>query len=303
MDEYLKKEILNIEKKRLVVSKIRLKNKEYVLKKNLDIYSYADVSNKKRALDILFDNGINVARICDIFRTKTGIYELQEYIAGHRYDGKFIFKLYQAIGKMHSLSLTKEIFCSTKSFYNFNFECRNIKLKKLLIDFKYKFYYEPRKNICRLIDKTIYSLELREIIKIYDDIYKKEEKKISSSNTVLCHNDLSEGNIIINDGKIFFIDFDFYRYNYLYCDLVDVFLPRELELDTFLEEFPKYKKRINKIIKIYSSYVPIDYESFLDVLKLKLVSSYFYFLIFTEDEVKRKENIYNMLTILNIDKI
>ena len=301
MNKVILNALLNLEKNKSVVEKFEYKNKNYIIKKNLEIYTIKDVKNKQKTLKKLSKNNINVAKIVKVFKFNNNIYEIQEFIDGNNYESKFKKELYNSLGKMHKLSTKSKLPCSTKNFYHFNFECRNIKLNKLLIDFEYKFYKIPEQNLEKIINENFnIKKTLNEILNEYTIIFNEEKNKINNNNIVLCHNDLSDFNVLVKNNEIYFIDFDFYKYNYVYCDLVDAFLSRKLELVEFLNNFNNFKKDMLEIIDIYNKYISINYKSFLNCIKLKLISSYFYFIYYTENKEERTKNIEILSSILKL---
>ena len=104
MNKVILNVLLNLEKNKSVVEKFEYKNKNYIIKKNLEIYTIKDVKNKQKTLKKLSKNNINVAKIVKVFKFNNNIYEIQEFIDGNNYKSKFKKELYNSLGKMHKLS-------------------------------------------------------------------------------------------------------------------------------------------------------------------------------------------------------
>ena len=224
---------------------------------------------------------------------------MQEYI-GISSKKINIYSLISFLAKFHSVSKLYTQKFYKKDFYNTNFKCNDVKLEKLLLGFQEKYYYGPflnykknqiylenNKNI-EIVTKKYYS-----IYKIFTEKYYKED--------CIIHNDITSNNIINNE-KIYIIDFDLAITSSVYVDFVDAILKRSQTLDQILILINN-KKQIEQYIFEYnnvSKYNQLEYNGVILMICLK-ICAYNYYVVLQKNQIKTFEiNIKKILKILNL---
>ena len=282
------KELLKNLKK---VSKIRIFNKEYILK-FIDLpMTYFELVNQHKFVSFLRKNGILTpkiyfSRFLSIFKI-----ELQEYVytSNEKYSDK---EIVSSLATFHDVSyLYKEVYAK-KKYYKVKQQCNNIFIDKILIEFKEKYYFFPVKNVDRNDIKKLYNLFYNEFILHY---YKED---------CIIHNDISFNNMYFHNNDVCIIDFDFSVKGSIYVDFVDAIVKRTYSINTISEQLIK-KHNLEKYIEIYnkkSNNFYLDYKGCLLMIGLKVLAYNFFVLSKSNSKEKFKKNLTEIKKLLELLK-
>ncbi|WP_179850665.1 phosphotransferase [Mesomycoplasma ovipneumoniae] len=90
-----------------------------------------------------------------------------------------------------------------------------------------------------------------QIDEINDEKYKKLVQKYQFDRQVICHNDLQFKNIIVSKTNLYFIDFEWVRYNDPYFDYVSLHLNLGISADKIIEFFDLSTEKFSDFIYLY----------------------------------------------------
>ncbi len=272
------------------VNKIRIFNKEYILK-FIDLpMSYFELINQHKFVGFLRKNGVLTPKI--YFGRLLGIFkiELQEYI----YDSKEKHsdkEMISSLAMFHDISYLYKYSYTKKSYYKVKQQCNNILIDKILIEFKEKYYFFPVKNVDRNDIRRLYNLFYNEFILNY---YKED---------CIMHNDISINNMYFHNNDVCIIDFDFSVKGSIYVDFVDTIIKRTYGISEISEQLIK-KHNLKKYVDIYnnkSNNFHLEYKGCLLMIGLKVLAYNFFVLCrsnLKENFEKNLTEIKNLLEVL-----
>ncbi|MDW2923169.1 phosphotransferase [Mesomycoplasma ovipneumoniae] len=90
-----------------------------------------------------------------------------------------------------------------------------------------------------------------QIDEVKDEKYKKLVQKYQFDPQVICHNDLKFKNIIVSKTDLYFIDFEWIRYNDPYFDYVSLHLNLGISADKIIEFFGLSTEKFSDFIYLY----------------------------------------------------
>lgn len=265
----MKIEIINLQED---VSLISINNCKYILKKLLYCFDNSWCRGKNDFIQFLNNNGINTP-ITSTLSLKDGNYEIQNYVDGAKSQvfDEYIFK---SLALFHNASIKyKKSF--NKNLFNIDICIKNIKLNRLLLGFKEKFYTYPIKSLQLLEISQDLKARIQQLI---DNLYNNFVDKYGISDCII-HNDLTSNNYIkLENSEYVFIDFDLSILSSVYVDIGDLIFTRNFSLSDYSLVFNKYKKSIYSYLDVYNAYSEkkVDFYGLVNYAALKLLSYYFY---------------------------
>lgn len=253
-----------------------LDEKKYLIKKMETSFDLRVCSEKKKYIDFLYQNGINVGRVLIIFFDGKNVYEFQEYVENFFPINKFCMSQVVALAKYHYISCLYKEEYQIANVLPANTKVCGVHLDKLLVGFEEKYYTYPIRS---LRDKTRGEKRIEKLYNIYTNVY-NEFKQSYNINDCIIHNDLTSKNMLSNGfANYAFVDFDFSIKSSVYVDLVDLYLTREYNMYDYLNIFYSKQKEIKEVIKLYNENNPViklDFRGFVLMAVLKLYSYAFY---------------------------
>ncbi|MDO4157971.1 phosphotransferase [Mesomycoplasma ovipneumoniae] len=90
-----------------------------------------------------------------------------------------------------------------------------------------------------------------QIDEINDEKYKKLVQKYQFDPQVICHNDLQFKNIIVSKTDLYFIDFEWIRYNDPYFDYISLHLNLGISADKIIKFFGLSTEKFSDFIYLY----------------------------------------------------
>lgn len=250
-------------------------DKKYIYKKIILPVTQEQELLKKKFVDFLADNNLNVARILEVFENESKeLYELQEFIECDEENSKTLQDILKEIAKFHKVSAKwpDEIF-NEKTYDSEDF-CCGIQLTKILLGFEEKYYSYPLQNyeenkhlipleVCEKVEQIVNNFKI-----IYDYFVDKND-----IHSCICHNDLTTNNYLIKDNEVYFIDFDFAIHTSEYVDVIDVILKRSLDFEAIINDYEGFKKNIADLLKSYNEVNDkLTLDGMLAMLIIKIVS-------------------------------
>ena len=248
---------------------------KYIYKKIVLPVTYEQEVLKKKFVDFLSKNQLNVAKILEIIEDENGeLYELQEFVECDKETSKNLGDILKEIATFHKIAAKWSLEELNDKVYDSEDFCCGIMLKKILLGFEEKYYSYPLQNYEE--NKNLIPLEVREkveqIVNNFKIIYKYFVER-NDIHSCICHNDLTTNNYLIKDDKIYFIDFDFAIHTSEYVDVIDVILKRSLDLEDAINNYEEFKKNISSLLNSYNEVNDkLTLESMLAMLVIKIVS-------------------------------
>lgn len=273
------------------VNKIKIFNREYILK-FIDLpMTNSELINQHKFIHFLRKNGILTpkiyfSRLLSIFKI-----ELQEYV----HDSKKVYseeKMINSLAIFHNVSYLYKNSYAKKRYYKVKQKCNNIVLDKILIGFKEKYYLFPIEKVDRNDIKELYNLFYNEFILHY---YKED---------CIIHNDISINNIYFHNDDACIIDFDFSIKGSIYVDFIDMIIKRTYDISTISEQLLK-KHNLERYIDIYnkkSNNFHLEYKGCLLMIGLKVLAYNFFVLSRSKSKEKFKKNLIEIKKMLELLK-
>lgn len=252
---------------------IQINSTKYILKKIILPIEYVDEKNKDMYLKYLISNGVKIAKIIEFWFEGDICYELQEYICPTNNITSLDEELIVALARFHNISSNYKGEEYNSKVYNVTFECYGAIFNQLLLGFYEKYYLYSK--------KAYHSFKNNDYrIRMLFDIYEKIFFKFYNSNNLMwfiCHNDMTFNNVLRKRNEISFIDFDLGIKTVPYVDVVDVILSRNYDLNNIVKNIEEFKWLVHKTINIYNNIFNIlKYEYVIDMIKIKVISFFFY---------------------------
>ena len=261
-----------------------------IFKEMLPCFDLNFCRNKSRFTDHLIAHGISVPKIISLFNVDNTTIEVQECLHG-KHVNKIDLQLIKALAMFHNASyLYSGEF--NQAYYKVSTVVKNIKLDKLLLGFKEKFYTFPVKNVSKLINDN--SLRIS-ILKKYKQLYLLFAKEYGFNDCII-HNDLTSNNYLKDRSTYSFIDFDLSIKSSIYVDFVDLLLTRDFDINDYFKIFTSYKSKICEYIDGYNSIASVKqltFDGFSLMAALKLLSYYFYLHVKSNGIIKQE--LFNVL--------
>ena len=131
----------------------------------------------------------------------------------------------------------------------------SICLKREIIFFELYSIFNPVEQIHLMYKKIKKHKEFEFYNNCINGMKSILEKYSKPQDLALCHNDITAGNIIIKEGKIYLIDFEFSGMNDIYYDLAGFCCmlndeKREIFLNNYFKDEKCDKEKLNDYIKI-----------------------------------------------------
>lgn len=252
---------------------IRIKNTKYILKKIILPIEYINEENKYMYLKYLISNDIKVTKIIDFWFEDNICYELQEYIVSSNNMTFPMENIIEALAKFHKISSNyrgEEYNCGV---YNIEFECYGVFFNQLLLGF-YEKYYMYSKESYNSFKVKDYRIKI--LFDKYEEIFFKLYNSINLP-WFICHNDMTFNNLLKTNKGIVFIDFDLGVKTIPHVDVVDVILSRDYDLYNIVENIEEFKLKVYKIVNKYNAIFDIlEFEDVINMIKIKVISFFFY---------------------------
>ena len=253
--------------------------------------TYFELINQHKFVDFLRKNGILTpkiyfSRLLSIFKI-----ELQEYIysSKEKYSDK---ELISSLAVFHDVSYLYKYSYTKKKYYKVKQQCNNIFIDKILIEFKNKYYFFPKKNVDRNDIRKLYNLFYNEFILHY---YKED---------CIIHNDISINNMYFHNNGVCIIDFDFSTKGSIYVDFIDTIIKRTYGISEISEQLIK-KHNLEKYISIYnkkSNNFHLDYKGCLLMIGLKVLAYNFFVLSKSNSKKEFEKNLIEIKKLLELLK-
>lgn len=258
-----------------------IENINVIDKKIIIPFSKKELLSQHKYIDYLDKNGINVAKVYNIFKVDNYYHEHQEYISNSS-KAININSIIKSISKYHETSRNYNNILYKKNRYHFQFECRNVLLNDLLLGYKEKYHIYPIKNYNinkHFINKSVL-LKSNEIIKQYNSSYKYIINH-HDINSCIIHNDITINNILFHNKRLYLIDFDLCYKSLELVDLVDAITIKYNSFSKLIDLVKNNEKELLKCINSYNKYNSKKFN-IIDIyhqIILKLVSFNYYVLL------------------------